>query len=217
MSGYLVPAARYSHETWEKNSQFISHIGSAFHVDQARSFIDEIRDEFSDAAHNVPVFLIGYGATTIEHASDDGEPSGTAGRPALSVLKGSGLGDTVLVITRYYGGTKLGTGGLVKAYSTAARFAVEGVPKAIKIAAHRMELVFHYSLYNQMVQLIKSHQGVNLQETFTEEVKIRFLLPVPLLDQFNAAVLELSNGAVEPKLIEQELSVLQPAEQGKDE
>lgn len=209
MSGNLVPASRFSHESWVKNSRFISHISPAFTVPQAKFFIERINLQYSDATHNVPVYLVGSGASTIEHASDDGEPSGTAGRPALAVLKGSGLGDTVLVITRYFGGTKLGTGGLVRAYGSAARFAVDLVPKAVKIAAYRVEFNIHYRLYDQVLRLIKDHQGVEIEEEFTEIVALCFSIPADKYQDFNTGLLELSNGQAACKITNNDQTLLQ--------
>ena len=95
-----------------------------------------IKQEFADASHNVPAFVVGYGNAVTAHCNDDGEPSGTAGRPMLAVLQGSGLGDAAVVVTRYFGGTKLGTGGLVRAYGDAVRAVLEIAPRAEKVPTH---------------------------------------------------------------------------------
>src|SRR5688572_19497440 len=114
---YPIPAETTRVEIRVVNSRFIATIAEARTAEDAHAFIAAIRAEFANASHNVYAFRAGYGASVIEGMSDDGEPSGTAGRPALSVLRGADLGDVVLVITRYFGGTKLGTGGLVRAYT----------------------------------------------------------------------------------------------------
>ena len=119
---YLVPLTEIRREQEVLKSRFIATLAPAFSIDEARAFMARMKKEFSDASHNVPVYVIGGGNTVTEYFSDDGEPSGTSGKPALAVLRGSGLGDVVLVITRYFGGTLLGTGGLVKAYTEAAPF-----------------------------------------------------------------------------------------------
>lgn len=206
----LVPAARFSHESWVKNSHFIASIAPAFSVEEARAFMADIKQQYHDANHNVPAYIIGFGASTIEHASDDGEPSGTAGRPALAVLKGSGLGDAVLVITRYFGGTKLGTGGLVKAYGDAARDAVNLVPKAAKVASHRLGLACHYSLYEQMIRLINAHKGFKLNEEFTDQVAIEFSLPSSSLAEFQKSALELTNGKADIQILQKDQIALRP-------
>ena len=117
MHPYPVPAAETRRKLTVSNSRFISSLAPVFSVDEAKAFIQRIKTEFPDASHNVPLYIIGHGASEIAHCSDAGEPSGTAGRPGLAVLRGSGLGDVAMVVTRYFGGTKLGTGGLARAYS----------------------------------------------------------------------------------------------------
>src|SRR5512145_57035 len=130
---YLVPLTEIRREQTVVNSRFIATLAPAFSIDEARSFMKRIREEFADASHNVPVYIIGGGNTVTEYFSDDGEPSGTSGKPALTVLRGSGLGDAVLVVTRYFGGTLLGTGGLVKAYTEAAQSVVNVVERGQRI------------------------------------------------------------------------------------
>ena len=116
------------------NSRFIATAAPAVTVAEARAFVAHIKDAYSDASHNVSAYVVGHGNTVVAHAHDDGEPSGTAGRPALAVLQGSGLGDIVVVVTRYFGGTKLGTGGLVRAYGDAVREVLAVLPRAIEVA-----------------------------------------------------------------------------------
>lgn len=210
----LVPASQISCESRVKNSRFIASIGPANNVSVARHFIVEIKRQYSDATHNVPVYIIGFGSTTIEHANDDGEPPGTAGRPALAVLKGSGLGDVVLVITRYFGGTKLGTGGLVKAYSNAARMAVERVPRAAKILSHQVELTCDYSHYESIVRLIRNFQGSDIKEEFTDQVRIQFSLPVLAYEEFNSALLDLTNGSLSVTILQENQTTLRPYKAG---
>jgi len=101
----MIPARKTRAEITVVNSRFIATVAPVFTVDAARVFITRIKREFSDATHNVPAYLIGHGAVVVAHCSDDREPSGTAGRPALAVLRGSGLGDVAVVVTRYFGGT----------------------------------------------------------------------------------------------------------------
>src|ERR1044071_5679568 len=105
-------------------SRFIASLTPVFSIAEARAFLMRIKKEFADASHNVSAYIIGGGNTVTEYFSDDGEPFGTAGRPALTVLRGSGLGDVAVVITRYFGGTLFGTGGLVKAYTASTQLVV---------------------------------------------------------------------------------------------
>ena len=112
---FLVPAYEIRRETLVANSKFITTIAPARSVEEARILINKVQKEFPDASHHVTAFIIGYGVSQTAHCSDAGEPAGSAGRPTLAVLQGSGLGDVVVVISRYFGGTKLGVGGLVRA------------------------------------------------------------------------------------------------------
>src|SRR5512145_2572778 len=93
----IVPFQETEHEIVVVNSRFIGSLAYAASVDEARSFISKIKDRYPDASHHVPAFIIGHGQSVIAHCTDDGEPSGTAGRPALAVLQGSGIGDAVVV------------------------------------------------------------------------------------------------------------------------
>ena len=198
MENYFVPASRYSLESRVANSRFIATISPAFSVEEAKGFIAQINKKYSDATHNVPAFIIGHGSSMISHSSDNGEPSGTAGRPALSVLKGSGLGDAVLVITRYFGGTKLGTGGLVKAYSYSAREIIAAVPKAKKSLVHYVSLECPYALYEHIDRTIRKHHGQIITEAFTDKVKLAYSISVNSYDELQNAIKELSKGRIQP-------------------
>jgi uncharacterized YigZ family protein len=192
---YPVPAREVRHETVVVNSRFITTLAPAFSVDEAKRFIARIRAEFADASHNVPVYQVGYGSAVTAHCSDDGEPSGTAGRPALAVLQGSGLGDVAVVITRYFGGTKLGTGGLVRAYSDAMRQALAQTPLAHKVPVHTVMIDLPYNLFEQTRLLVAAHHGQLLDQDFTAEVTLTVRFPTGRLDAFQAALSELTNGA----------------------
>jgi len=203
MTDFIVPAANFSLETRVANSRFIASIGPASTVAEAKNFISDISKFYADASHNVPAYIIGIGSSVISHCSDDGEPNGTAGRPALAVLTGSVLGDTVLVISRYFGGTKLGTGGLVKAYSNSARLAINGVKKAKKIYVHRASVESHYKLYEKITRSIKQFDGVIENEDFKENVKVEFLVPVVNFDILDLAIKGLSQGKINIILIDE--------------
>lgn len=198
--GALIPASRFSTELRILNSRFIATIAPAFSVSEAKTFIREIRHLYADASHNVPVYQIGSGSTIIAHSSDNGEPSGTAGRPALAVLAGSGLGDAVMVITRYFGGTKLGTGGLVKAYSESARSVIQAVPKAKKVIVNRCQITGPYNLYEQIVRTLKKAGGNIDHEEFAEQVIINFSIPCSAYDMLSEQITNFTKGQI-PVLI----------------
>ena len=207
---YLVPARELEIEARVLNSRFISSIRAAQSRKEAERYLDAIQKRYPDAAHHVPAFIIGHGSTVLAHTSDDGEPSGTAGRPALSVLKGSGLGDTVLVITRYFGGTKLGTGGLVKAYGDAAREAVRQVPKARKIKADLLQADLEYSVYEHLLKIIRDHGGSIQQQTFQADVSLIFLLPRGAFSDFQRQFNTLTRGQGGLETIESNRTALIP-------
>jgi len=211
MDDYYVPASLLSLEFRVVNSKFIATISPAFSVEQAKIFINKVNKKYADATHNVPAYIIGHGSSLISHCSDNGEPSGTAGRPALSVLKGSGLGDTVLVISRYFGGTKLGTGGLVKAYGDSAREIIAAVPKAKKTLVHIVSLECPYPLYEQIKLSIRKHQGEIKSEDFTDKISLVYSISVKSYEILLNAISELSNGQIHPEIIKSDQVSLIPS------
>ena len=209
-SNFLVPAKITRIELVVINSRFIADIAPAFSVEEARQFIKKIHLEFPDASHHVPAYRIGHGATVISHCSDAGEPSGTAGRPILAVLTGSGLGDAVLVITRYFGGTKLGIGGLVRAYSTAARDVLESVPRALKIPAYKINITVPYSEYEKAKNQILLQHGTILEQNFSTSVTITALIPVEQSNELHTCLQKISNGVARIDIFETRLNILVP-------
>lgn len=199
---YDVPLIETRREQQVANSRFIATIAPAFSIEEARKFMARIRKEFSDANHNVPVYMIGGGNTVTEYFSDDGEPGGTSGKPALAVLRGSGLGDAVLVITRYFGGTLLGTGGLVKAYTESAQLAVNAVERGKRISVYVAMAVIPYNLLERMRLLLPRHQGEILAEDFAGDITLTMQLPVISWEIFQLELRELSAGKIEAEVIE---------------
>lgn len=207
---YHCPYAETRAELVVVNSRFIATAAPVFSVEEARAFIARIKREFPDATHNVSAYLIGHGATVIAHCSDDGEPAGTAGRPVLAVLQGSGLGDIAVVVTRYFGGTKLGTGGLVRAYGEAARRVLDALPRAIRVTAHIVALTMPYTWYERMRSLIAGHQGTILEENFAAEVNIVASLPVEHFPAFQSTLRKVSGTAISVEIIEANKTTLIP-------
>jgi uncharacterized YigZ family protein len=150
----------------------------------------------------VPVYIIGGGNTVTEYFSDDGEPSGTSGKPALAVLRGSGLGDAVLVITRYFGGTLLGTGGLVKAYTESAQLVVNAVGRGQRIPVHEALLAIPYNLLERVRLLSARHQGQILAEDFAADITLTLQFPVSEFEAFQLGMRELSAGKLQAEVIE---------------
>ena len=201
-TSYLIPAEEIRREQLVVNSRFIATLAPVASPDEARTFIERIRAEFSKASHNVPAFIIGGGNTLSDYCSDDGEPSGTAGRPALAVLHGSGLGDVVVVITRFFGGTLLGKGGLVKAYTESTQMVVDAVRRARRQQVHVAMLALPYNLLERVRMLVDSHHGNVLDESFTADITMTLHIPVENMGQFQSDLGELSAGSLRAETIE---------------
>jgi uncharacterized YigZ family protein len=206
----LIPAREARTEIEVLNSRFIATGAPAFSVEEARDVIARVKDEFSDATHNVPAFLIGHGSSVVAHCHDDGEPAGTAGRPALAVLQGSGLGDVVVVVTRYFGGTKLGTGGLVRAYGDAVRALLDAMPRAQKVPTHTVLVVTPYAAYERVTQAIEAHGGEILDQDFAADITLTARLAVDQFEPFQATLQELSAGQIEAEVIDTQPATIMP-------
>ena len=170
----VVPYQEIENEIVVVNSRFIASLSPASSVDAARDFIKLIKARYADASHHVPAYVIGSGSSVIAHCSDDGEPSGTAGRPALAVLQGSGIGDTVVVVTRYFGGTKLGKGGLVRAYGDAVREVLKETPLAEIVLTDLLLVRLDYPFYEPLKRLLSARGGIVEHEAFAADVLVRF-------------------------------------------
>lgn len=206
----LIPARRVETEFIDRNSRFITNAAPAFSVSEAQDFITCIRDKFPDANHHVPVYLIGHDSATTAHCSDGGEPAGTAGRPALAVLQGSGLGDIVVVITRYFGGTKLGTGGLVRAYSDSMRMVLEAMPLAKKVATTTIMFVVSYALFEPSKLMVSNHDGLIIDQIFGADVTLTVRLINQHLESFKERMVNLTQGSVEFITIEERENTIMP-------
>ncbi len=208
MNRYPIPAAEARQEITVLNSRFIASAAPVFSVEEAKAFIGRIRSELPDATHHVPAYIIGHGASTITHCNDDGEPSGTAGRPALAVLSGSGLGDVAVVVTRYFGGTKLGTGGLVRAYRDAVRAVLGALPRAERISTHTVMLVAPYAWFERLRLLITAHHGQISDQDFAADVTITARFPVEHFPAFQSALNEASHGSMQAEIVETKLEIV---------
>lgn len=199
---YDIPAHTIRIENRVVNSRFIATAGYSPSADDAKAFIAAIREEMPDATHHVYAFKAGYGSSVTEGMSDDGEPSGTAGPPVLAVLRGADLGDTVIVVTRYFGGTKLGTGGLVRAYGDAARDVLTALPRTRHILKALIGLEFEYTYFAQIQRLLTAHEAEIEEQDFGAYVTLYVRLPAANLDTLQAALSELTAGQVIPTLLE---------------
>lgn len=205
---YSIPLNQLRREHVVVNSRFIATLAPVFSTEEARAFLARIKKEFADASHNVPVYIIGGGNTVTEYFSDDGEPSGTAGRPALAVLRGSGLGDVAMVITRYFGGTLLGTGGLVKAYTESAQLAVAAVQRGRRVAVHVVMTAIPYNMLERVRLMVARNRGQVLGEDFAADITMTLQFPVESFDDFQDQLRELSAGKIQAEMIESRETVV---------
>lgn len=192
---YPVPAGRHRSEERRERSRFIATVGRAGTVDDARALIEEVRGEFPDATHNCWAYVVGPpGDTRRIGLSDAGEPSGTAGRPMLNVLLGSGVGDVAAVVTRYYGGVKLGRGGLVRAYGSAVKRALEGLPQTERIPSAEFVVEVDYPVVGPLKNVLGRFEAVVLEEAYGVQVTLRIRLPIEHVDEFGETVAGLTDG-----------------------
>lgn len=202
MKPYLIPLTEIRRELVVVNSRFIATLAPVFSTDEARAFISRIKKEFSDASHNVPAYIIGGGNTVTEYFSDDGEPAGTSGRPALTVLRGSGMGDVAVVVTRYFGGTLLGTGGLVKAYTESTQLVVNAVERGRRVPVHVAMAAIPYHLLERVRLMVTRNQGEVLGEDYAADITVTLQFPIDSFDGFQKELRELSAGKLQAEVIE---------------
>ncbi|MFZ9858154.1 MAG: YigZ family protein [Roseiflexaceae bacterium] len=193
---HFVPTGPVHCEIRVSNSRFITHLAPASDVATARAFIANIRQQMPDANHHVYAYVIGHGGTTTLGMSDDGEPSGTAGRPALAVLKGSGLGDVVVVVTRYFGGTLLGTGGLVHAYGDSVKAVLEITEREEKIARTQLVLAMSYAQYEGIKRTLANFDHHIDDESFGTDITMTVTVRVSDVETVNAILTEQTAGQI---------------------
>ncbi|MBF1014333.1 MAG: YigZ family protein, partial [Lachnospiraceae bacterium] len=178
-----------------KKSKFIAHIAEIKSEDEAETFIKQTRKKYYDATHNCSAYILNSDRG-IRHSSDDGEPSGTAGKPILDVISGAGLSDIIVVVTRYFGGTELGTGGLVRAYSGAAAEVLKNAAVVEITEAKLTEFIIDYGLLPKLQHLCME-LGIIIYETeYLEKVKISVLITEDNLGRFFKEVTEMTAGAI---------------------
>lgn len=187
----------------EFNSRFIAIADHTDTVEKARAFIHSVREEMPDAAHHVYAMRVGHRASVIEGMSDDGEPSGSSGPPVLAVVRGCGIGDITVVVTRYFGGTKLGIGGLVRAYSGAAKAVLEVLETEEKVDRVQIVIVTPYGLFEQVRTAIHAYDGVVVDERFAGDITLQAAIPEERLDELSFVLKDLSSGKVVPRLPEE--------------
>jgi uncharacterized YigZ family protein len=195
---YPVPAACHRVEQTIERSRFICTVQHVATPEEAQTFVREMNAEFADATHNCWAYVAGPpGSTSRIGMSDAGEPHGTAGRPMLTVLLHSGIGEIAAVVTRYFGGTKLGTGGLVKAYGGAVQLALESLPRTERVDFTEMSVVIGYPRVSAVQQLLPAFEGEVLSQDYGAAVRFRLRVPSPQAPALRAALLDATRGEAE--------------------
>lgn len=202
MSEYFVPAGSGEAEFVEKRSSFLGHVRFVETEDAAREFITEMKKKHYDARHNCWCYIIREGAVRY---SDDGEPQGTAGLPMLEVFKREGVENVVCVVTRYFGGVLLGTGGLLRAYTKSAKNALDAAGIAAVRRWVKLEAACPYSLLERMKTECLALEGAVSDVEYGADVRMTFLLPEAKAEAFRARVTELSAGQSSAQAVGEEL------------
>jgi len=195
MTTYLVPAAYGEAEYVEKRSRFIARVWPVESEAEALSHLEATRKQHYDARHNVYAYIIRDGG--IMRYSDDGEPQGTSGQPTLSVFRSQEIQNFCCVVTRYFGGILLGTGGLVRAYSTAAKMALENAGISQMALWKSIELGCTYSQFERIKRLLEEHEAVIENTDFGADIVFSALLREDMEPIFSKALTELTAGTVE--------------------
>ena len=200
----LRPGEVFRVEQTIKRSRFIASVGHTPGVEEAEAFIEQIKAEFEDARHNCWAYCAGAaGSTDRIGASDDGEPHGTAGRPMLTAVTHSGIGEVTVVVTRYFGGILLGTGGLVKAYQSSVKMALEGVPTRVRTKTKRIKFSVEHRFVNQVLRKIEAVNGRILEKNFDMGADFDVEIPEDLAETFAKELEELTRGALLIEFVEE--------------
>ncbi|GAA4423068.1 YigZ family protein [Georgenia halophila] len=186
-------------QTEVRRSRFITLLARAGSEDEARDVVAAARAEFPDARHHCSAFLVAVpGANLLERSSDDGEPAGTAGTPMLEVLRGSGLTDVVAVVVRYFGGTKLGTGGLVRAYSAAVQAVLERVPRVRAVRLGLWTLDLPHADAGRVEAELRS-RGIDVATPTYSAAGVRLTLATKDEAELRGAVSLVTSGTADPE------------------
>lgn len=194
MEEYTTIRAAASDEFVERRSRFIGYIAPVRTEEEAVAFISEKKALHWDASHNVYAYILREGQT--RRYSDDGEPQGTAGVPVLEVLQREGLVDVAAVVTRYFGGVLLGAGGLVRAYSHAAKLAVDAAERMVMSECAELSAMFSYDQYGRIERLLAKYGARTLGSDYAADVTLRVLMKANRVEAFQRDLAELTAGRV---------------------
>lgn len=192
---YAIPSRIFRVEELIQRSRFITTAAHAPDANAANAFVDSVRESFPDATHHCWAFVAGPpGSTAHIGMSDDGEPHGTAGRPMLTVLLHSGVGEVVTVCTRYFGGVKLGTGGLSRAYAGGVKLLLQTLPTELKIKRVHINVRVAYPHVESLQRLLDDLEVVVEHEEYGEEVKYQIAVPAMTLETLREQLAQLTSG-----------------------
>lgn len=191
MSDYIIPAGYGEAEYIDKKSRFIGQVQHAESVSEAMAFVESVRRKHADATHNVWAYVLADGQM---RWSDDGEPGGTSGQPTLNVFRSANVCDVVCVVTRYFGGILLGSGGLVRAYSKAASMALEAAGRARMAEWQSVAVECSYAHYERLRRLLEGEGAQDMSGDFAEFVTVTCLLPAGVPEQIGGRITDMTSG-----------------------
>ena len=191
MSEYIIPAGYGEAEYIDKKSRFIGQVQHAESVSEAMAFVESVRKKYADATHNVWAYVLADGQM---RWSDDGEPGGTSGQPTLNVFRSANVCDVVCVVTRYFGGILLGSGGLVRAYSKAASMALEAAGRARMAEWQSVAVECSYAHYERLRRLLEGEGAQDMSGDFAEFVTVTCLLPAGVPEQIGGRITDMTAG-----------------------
>ncbi|MGK4329728.1 IMPACT family protein [Lonsdalea quercina] len=198
MSSYPVPAEQVSVSEEIKKSRFISVISPARGVEAAKAFILAQREQHPAAVHHCWAYVAGAPDDSQQLGfSDDGEPAGTAGKPILAQLMGSGIGEVAAVVVRYYGGVKLGTGGLVRAYGGGIQQALKQVTFTQRVLLREYRLQCDYPLLAPVEVIVRQLEGQIVSTEYGADVRLQLALPLHATDEADRRLRDISRGALQ--------------------
>lgn len=191
MSEYIIPAGYGEAEYIDKKSRFIGQVQHAESVSESMAFVESVRRKHADATHNVWAYVLADGQM---RWSDDGEPGGTSGQPTLNVFRSANVCDVVCVVTRYFGGILLGSGGLVRAYSKAASMALEAAGRARMAEWQSVAVECSYAHYERLRRLLEGEGAQDMAGDFAEFVTVTCLLPAGMPEQIGGRITDMTAG-----------------------
>ena len=192
MADYIIPAGYGEAESIDKKSRFIGQVQHVESVSEAMAFIESVRKKYADATHNVWAYVLADGQM---RWSDDGEPGGTSGQPTLNVFRSALVCDVACVVTRYFGGTLLGSGGLVRAYSKAASMALEAAGRARMAEWRSIAVECTYAQYERVRRLLEGMGAADMDGSFGEFVTVSALLPLDAAQAVSARLTDMTAGS----------------------